>query len=430
MAGRQARLKGELKQQRARGRADSFQEAKGLQEGLSRRSGAFALGRDENGNPQESRLPGSFKMVLDRWYVSMPFKREDRSILDRPWPDAEAAIKKGDVPRSKLRVETHIILAVRMLKHVRQGYQEELERTDDLIERLERADLALTISDTKYSDPTIRSAISALKEADAELARKQVAIKKLVSRGRMAKMVSMLEGALKLPEESRAMEVGRACAVLVSVINRLGQWRDKQVGNLMEYNLQKECSLRVERDRWLFGYLTRLAEDTAQMHWYWAMDGDKVSVLDEIDRMLRSNVPKEQILSFMTENHHLFRVAGRKRDAAERYVAICEEGIQPTVGINIDYMIGHYAWLYRYVRDDEMPKAASKISHLRLFVNANKPTYVMDELSKNPDGYLGDVIRPMREGVDAFESGVIPVAREWFKDAVDSLRQFVYPSRR
>ena len=93
----------------------------------------------------------------------------------------------------------------------------------------------------------------------------------------------------------------------------------------------------------------------------------------------------------------------------------------------MDYLIGHYAWLYRHVRDGETQKALAKLDYLELFVDANKPGFILDELSKEPDHYLKPIISKMGEAVKAFEQDDFETAKALFAECANQLGRIVYP---
>ena len=112
----------------------------------------------------------------------------------------------------------------------------------------------------------------------------------------------------------------------------------------------------------------------------------------------------------MEEVSALFRVTERERKNAEQEVAISEQGKKPRQK-NTDYLIGHYAWLYRYVRSEDKTKAIAKIDYITLFVDSNKPRFILDE-------QLG-------KAVEAFEAQDFKTAQQYFVGAAKSLRPYV-----
>lgn len=431
MAGKVRDMVRKAQETRGKKRAETFQRARGMHEGLSRRSGASALGIDENGNPMETRSLRGFKIVLDRWHVGMSFKHENKDLLENmSWREVERMLKEDNISRTPRRFETHVIPAVRALKHVRQGYETELGQTDELLATLDKLNMALAAKKSKHTGRQLQDALDTLTAADSELTRKQVAVKYVVARGRITEAKGMLEAALRMEGNTRDLQVARACAILVSIRNRLGEWRDKQVSGIAEYNLQKECALRTERDRWLFAQFARFAVASKVAHSFWLDDPKKLGVLIEIETMIRTNVPQAHILDFIAHNNTLFKVDGRRRRDAETHVARCQAGIQPKVGAGIDYLIGHYAWLYRYIKDGKIDKAKDKIRYLGVFVRANKPDYIHEELSKDPDPYLLPVLEPLSKALDAFKGGDIDAAQKHFAECRDLMKAYAYPGAR
>jgi hypothetical protein len=417
----------EAAKRRSDERRNEFGRAKGLHEGLSRRSGHYSIGRDEEGMPKETRRLSGFPMIIDRWYVRMAFKHEDRKKLEgASMGEIESLLKKGLIPRKVTKCDTHIIIAVRALKRVRKSYEAELAETDSMLAGLDEANFRLASIKSRHGTKELGEALGALRSAESWLSAKKVAVKRVVALGRVQDAIRKLEEASAMPQGGRRdLHVGRALAVFTSVRNRLGAWRDKQVAGLVEYNLQKECALRAERDRWLLSRLARFAESTEAIHGFRGADAQRVEALDDISRLLRKRDYKEPVLSCMKDKHTLFRVSKRQRERAEQMIALAESGTQPRVGMNIDYMIGHYAWLYRYVSKGEKDKAREKLEHLRLFVSANKPSFVLAELGKEPDPYLGPVLEPLSAAVEAFENGEIAPARASFAKARAALAPFV-----
>ena len=410
-------------------RKDGFRRAKSLHEGLSRRSGCHGIGRDEEGHEKQTRRLSDFPIVVDKWYVSMGFKREDRKQVEgMALGELEKVVKAGAVPRKMSRMQLDILSAVRLMKHVRRGYEDELKRTDAMLAVLDEANLKLASIKRKHSDSDIDEAIAALEAAEEALSRKQVAVKRFSALPRTKTAMDMLDQAKKLSGRERDMMVSRACAVFTSVRNRLGSWRDKDVAGLVEYNLQKECALRTERDRWIFSQLSRFAESPEYVFKFVTIDVSKLKVLDELERMLDSGAPAKEILRIMHAHSALFRVSRRERKKAEEKIALMERGAAPQDHVKTDFLIGHFAWLYRYVSKEQKAEAKAKIAHLRLFVNANKPRFMLDNLGKEPDGYLGPVLESLSAALELFEAPDLSAAKVRFAEARDRMKRFAYPS--
>ena len=419
----------EAAQERRKTQRKDFQsEAKNAHGLFAARSGALSMGMDENGVAVDTRSIRAFRIFVDKWYVRLGFKREDGSKLkDSGWNDVEAALKGGTVPTRLVRIDTHIVPAVRALKHVREGYENEVRQTDALLGILDTLNHNLVEGKSKHADAELEEAIKLLKAAQEEVGKKQSLVKKVVARGRVEKAATMLEKAKGMEQGGkRDIQVGAACAVIVSARNRLSTWRDKEIAGKIEYNLQKECSLRVERDRWLYSQLSRFASDPGMVCTYMEADRTKVEVLVTIMKMLKEKAPKDDILTYMVGKNQVFRISQKQRLKAEERKALMETG-EVKGKKNVDLLMSHYELLYLAIKDGKLPQAKKEMRHLELFVCSNKPDFILDELSRSPDAYLAPVMTAMTAGVEALTFRHLDAAAVSFGKARDSLRAIIYP---
>lgn len=480
---RDARAKA-VGKQREKQRKSTFSRAKDRHEAASRRSGSHCIGRDENGGAKETRSLRSLQLVVDKWYVNMSFKREDRKRLgNRPLREVEEKLKKGNVKRKKVRFNTHLIIAVRALKHLRRGYEAEMKHSSLILSHLDSINIHVADMKGKMPDSLIDETVSWLEAfGESELAKKQVAVKRIVANARLEKTIEMLEQAKGLPEEKRAFQLSKACAVFTSLRNRLGKWRDKEIAGITEYNHQKECALRVERDNWLLARLTKFAEVPETVHQYQLIDEQKAEVVANVRVMLDDKkLPREEILGYIWENSQLFRVVEREREGAEKQIALMETGFQPKTTGKTDFLIGHYGWLYRYIKrgEEQMEKAKeyekmarieqhnakakkgkpgaeehkakakkhkemakghrgqakieesksyTKADYLLLFADSNKPGFILNELQNEPDSYLEPVLEPFEKAVAAFEAEDFKTAKTHFAQAKERMQGIVHPN--
>lgn len=412
--------------QRRTARDTAFDTARARHDAIARRSGAYSLGRDENGAAKETKNIEEFDISSDKWHVTMAFKREDaKKLEEQAGEEIEATLKRFSLPRRPVRVSTHIITAVRMLKHIREGYAAEISNTEGVLGVLDLLNARLA-EKGGHSDVEIDAVISQLEHFDETvLAGKHVAVKRIVARERLAKAIKMLEAAKA--SDKRDFEIGAACAVFASARARIGEWRDRQIAGLSEYSHQKECALRIKRDEWLFSQLAKFAEIPEKVYEYVMHDSQKFEVLGEIGRMLDTGALTENMLTYISYNSKLFRVAERERAGAEARIAAEETGVLPPVAKKVDYLIGHYAWLYRYVRKGDKAHAKAKLDHLAVFVNANKPRFILEELRKTNDSYTLPIIESLDLAVSAFEVQSFATAKTHFEAARDLLRTIIQP---
>ncbi len=470
-----------VQRQRATERNGEFATAKHSYDEALKRGGASFVGRDEDGCAVETKSPGSLGIVVDKWYVNMSFQREDRGRLGGlSLREIEEKLKKGHIKRKPARMSTHIIMAVRTLKHVRRGYEEEMKRTETILRELDALNISLAGIRGKVPDKAIDEAVSWLRSyGESELAKKQVAVKRMVAKPRLDKTVEMLEQLKDLPPEKRAVQLSRACAVFTSLRNRLGKWRDKDVIRMMEHNRRKECALRIARDDWLLSMLSKFAESPEQINEYIKIDKKKAEFLQSIKGMLENKrMSRQKIMGEIWGGSHLFRVAEREREGAEQKIALMEAGRQSWDKRKTDFLIGHYAWLYRYIKrgkhqmdlaksyekmakieehnakaqDDESKakkhkekrkeykekarrhralarleerKAFGKMEYLMLFIDSNKPGFILEELYKDPEYYLRPVLDPFEGALGAFKTQDFKTAKTYFAQAKEEMQKIV-----
>lgn len=380
-------------------------------------SGMRMLGRDKNGASVETLSPDAMRIKEDKWFVRLVFGKDDKAeMAGSKLEEAEAKIRQGGISRKEVRVITHIIRAVRLLDHIEEGYGKEIAETERIIRELDGLNVSLA-GKAPHTNEEIDKAISFLENfGKSTLAKKHTAIKRIIAKERLEQTVEMLKLALTLsPGEGRGMQLGAACAKFTSLRNRLALWRSADIAWRMEYNGMKACSLRIYRDIWLLSRLVAFADNPAKIGEYIEKDRQKLRVLGSIRAMLQSNIRKEAILKIIEDNHSLFRIVERERIGAEDAIKAAEEkGELPEGEKKYDYQTGHLGWLYRHVKSGERKKALEKLSDLELFVNANKPRFILDELEKGHEPYLKGTVAAFRAAVLAFEANDYKAAQDGF----------------
>jgi hypothetical protein len=214
----------------------------------------------------------------------------------------------------------------------------------------------------------------------------------------------MFRNAKDIPLGPRGVHLSRACAVFTSLRARLGTWRDKEVAGIAEYTLQRECALRAARDRWLYSQLAKFAGAPHRIYGYVVKDSEKRDLLVKVRGMLDGDATRQEVMRCLWANRELFS----------------REKTKP------EFLAGHYGWVHRYVKAEELDKAKAKLDYLILFTDANKPRFVLDELSKDTDPYLKPVVELMLTAVQAFEAKDFKTAKEYFTQAANSMRRIAY----
>jgi hypothetical protein len=415
--------------QRKQHRKNAFHSEKLLQEQQARESDSFFIGRDRLGKPVHTRKVNSFKgLKSDKWYVQMDFGHEDTQKLPENQNEAEAAIWQSRIPRKAARIYTHIIRAVRLYSNIRMNYEREIAETEKALAVLDRINIDLA-SHSPHSYITIVATMQSISDFERDfLIRKRSAVKNIAFL-RLEKAMDMLQGALDSHDTpSFELKVFAACAKLTSVRNRLGQWRDLQIAHLSETNRLKECALRAERDLWLFSQFVRFSAIPEKISEYIDFDAKKLEVIRTVRCMIESKTQTRAVLDYINKNHHLFVVEGRVGKGSHIIIRDMEEKEEmPPEGAKPDYLIGHLRALYSAVSSEDRQKAIRKLEYLEIFVNANKPRFILGELEKSDEPYLRPVVAKLKLAVNSFVSKDFDEARARFADAADLMHAIVNP---
>lgn len=268
-------------------RTVSFARAKDSFEKSALASGSYCVGRSEDGRPTDTRTPSSLGITIMGWLVRMAFKRDDnRGLRGRDWRDVEKEARMGKIPTQLVVTENHIITAVRELKHVREGYSAEIESTSALAERIITINLSIAGKPHPVGDSEIASTVTELRELRPIIASKDSPLKQIVSLGRLDEAVRRYESAMAPSCKNRAIELGRACAVLASVPERLTVWRDSRIAGGVAYTSLRESALRIERDRWVFSQLARFSCNAARVREFVEEDDEKKTALCRAEKIL------------------------------------------------------------------------------------------------------------------------------------------------
>jgi hypothetical protein len=414
-----------LDAERQKHRKAFFKKKKAAMEGRARKSGAYMLGRSESNGRVKTMRTNKLRMSVDKWHVVLRFTRKDSSHLkDKDLEEVERRIKEGKEKKKTVVTSTHIIPAVRMLKHVREGYIAELATTRQTLRDFAGNILFLADLGKAVADEHIQQVVSFCQRFhEYGLKGKQLPVKKRAAKERLEDSITMLKAVQELPQNQRGFAIGQPCAKLVSVVNRLGRWRDEAIIGQYVYNEAREASLRMSRDAWLLSQLVRFAEIPETVAGYEIIDREKAGIVEKVKEMIARGVAKEEILAFIKEHNKRFRVKERVREGAERQIALMEAGIMPKGGEpKKDYLIGHYGWLYRFVNMEETRKALDKADYLILFTEANKPGFVLRELSKSPDSYMEPVLERFADAVAEYDRKAFDAASKHFAAAAKALK--------
>ncbi len=427
-------------QARANQRTEFGQVAKVVHESRRRGSGESMVGRTAIGEPKETQLPWVYRVFIDGWFVSLGFRVEDEKAIDARFAQVKTDVKtfEGElrtqcVDRKWLVFDTHILSAVRTLTHVFEGYEKEVKAAEALVNTLTEWNLFAADKPAMTNDG-LDDLIKLLKGFDKEhLSKKRVVVKRLLARKRLADSISRFEKAKGMePGRDREYEISRGLAVLVSVRNRLATWRDKDVKNIAELAHERECALRVERDRWLFAKVSFWAEKTEEMYRFLTTDQKRLDILGRVEAYLLERDPEllPRILEGMQANAKFFdagdkhdRMMNRYRElyATIRAISRKKEAQEEATTDEEAIRLGKEATALK-------AKALHQLNFLCLFVNSNQPTFVAEELGKTQDYVQQEIggksiCSLIQAGATQFEAHNLEDAKALFEQARELMIQ-------
>jgi hypothetical protein len=430
---------GILKQQRQQRRNDIFKTAMENQEKAVEKSQAKFAGRNENGVAVETRQPSELGIRTDKWVMEIEFWREDRANLpDVTRKELDALIRKSDIPRKKAKTTTHVISGVREFKHIRAGYEREIEMTDSNLAILDKVNVELAMKMGVNTRNDIEKAKAQLEKFDMDtLAVKYNALKEIDSRKLVLEIISLLNEAMDGPENKKALRISNACAKFTALRERIGTWRDREIARHWVRNKERECAARALCEVWLLGRLEAFAQDPKEIYGYVIYDAGKLRALDliwSLYRKMRTFRISEKTESQMKVIHDeikkcksLFTTKGRVND--DKTAELMESGLMNYDSAKkIDFQRYHYIWMERYMKKFDTEQARRKLEHLKLFVRANKPGFILKELEKTDDPYMRPVVAELGIAVSAYKKKDFDTAKVHFRIAASEMRSILEPA--
>ncbi len=91
-------------------------------------------------------------------------------------------------------------------------------------------------------------------------------------------------------------------------------------------------------------------------------------------------------------------------------------------------LTGDYGWLHRHIKEGRLDAASDKLAYLMLFLDSNKPGFILEELSKMPEPYMVHVLGDLKLAVEALECKDLKKAQGHFTQAAQRMREIAYPA--
>lgn len=321
------------------------------------------------------------KLYVRSWYVRIGFGLEDsKKLEDIPIQTLEKSLKTKDTPRKTTYREMHLLEAVRLIKHILLGYEKEKQEIEETLRGLDLVNLSLALNiSLGCSNVQIDQAIAKLTDCLTNLENKKVAIKKLLAPFRINATIKMLEEAKSLEDGKRKQKISQACAKFTSARARL-EWRENQIEQIVTYTQIRLNVLEIRLDKWLLDQLSVFADKAVELYAHINKDDIKLATLSRVQRRARVQADIDELKKYLKIKSSLFTVPERQKEGADAIVEQMRLGLNPAQGRKIDFLIGHYRWLYRYISRQDWKSAKRKIIYLRTFVNANKPSYIVEQI--------------------------------------------------
>ncbi|MEK6982426.1 MAG: hypothetical protein AABX38_05835 [Candidatus Micrarchaeota archaeon] len=366
------------------------------------------------------------KIYVRSWYVRIGFGLEDSQKLKYiPIETLEKSLKTKDAPRKTTYREMHLLEAVLLVKHILLGYEKEKDQIAETLRGLDlfNASLAANIT-VGCTNSQIDQAIAELSMCLTSLAHKKVAIKKLLAPHRIQSTIQMLEDAKLLEGGKRKQKISQACAKFTSARARL-EWRENQIEKIAAYNQIRLNVLEIRLDKWLLDQLFVFADKTLELYAHINKDRIKLAVLARVQRRARKGPDIEQLKKSLKKDAHLFTVPERQKEGADAIVEQMRLGLNPIEGRKIDFLIGHYRWLYRYIQREDWENVKRKVAYLKTFVNGNKPAYIIDQLDQLNSEKFNLVLVHLKDAFSMFELKRPREARFNFEKAEAEMRKIM-----
>ncbi|MCX8206175.1 MAG: hypothetical protein N3H30_03005 [Candidatus Micrarchaeota archaeon] len=297
---------------------------------------------------------------------------------------------KTPAPSKSIRIYTDVLRAVRMAKHIREGYRNEISQ----IARV-RDSLELAVKGT--SSDSLFEAISLIDDAYHILPKRS--LHKILARAKMISALNELLCAASMQEGSFEYFKHRnpAISLIHASIARL-QRREEAVLCLAQYAEERENYLRFLRDTYVHGRLESLAGALWGNGAYAVIN----AYIDDYDTHQRL-----QELSVLCDDVH----------SAEFLKGLIEIGQRASSRKGKWRLVEHLRNAYRNFIKKDYTRTGESLNEAMVFLAINKPFYFAQQLELTADAYTRDVELLMQDAHMCLLSANLLKARECLTDA-------------
>lgn len=378
-----------------------------------------AIGLNENGITESGEIkktkpPNAFGIKIEERKlkngkpypkrVIMKFKRENvQAIKSLGFSEVEIKLKKGwNIPKKQVVIVTDIFRAVRLCKHLREGYDAEIKKKNCMLKELEKINAEMNELQIRgnVKKEELAFFLSQL-SSYYETSKRWKSSTKLLAKKYFEDALTYLKDGMETNEGHRRniLLIG-ACAKLTAFRNRFGYWRDKSIGKLQAWNSLRECSLRAKRD----GYLKSLVEDYIRL-----LQNTKLAFAAL--RIWRND------LWFLGHLAIIKEAIEQKKKYGEIRILL-KSFYYDAKNTNIKDDVVLIAKLLQSSYDI----ALQKIELLEIFLQSTNPWYVATQLEKTTDSYLAKFEELFNKSLERLENNDIWRAKNLLQNALLQLK--------
>ncbi|RME79023.1 MAG: hypothetical protein D6769_03465 [Methanobacteriota archaeon] len=403
-----------IRNERMAARKDVFAKARNKQLSRMRASGKLIMGKDEEGKKVETLPTHELRIFVNMWWTRILFTRDNKAeALQYGHKEIEESYFARMFKR-RVDIITHVIRGVRALRHIRENYEKELDDIDKRLLPLEE----LNINVVENADlRTIRRAIANLEALRDSMRKKSSIVYGAITSSRITDVIRLLKKAEEDPKR-RQFLCNAAGASFWAVNRRLCSWREKNIAGIYYYDVARENSLRQYRDVWLLAQFGRYAEKTEEFFVYYEAERVKIAALDLIEKALEArdySLAMRYISDFepgFTDSATPFYKEGVVLVRSYKDIAKDEKTIP---------LITHYRAIGRALKPEReggrprWKEAMKALEFARMFVMANKPDFIEEELSKAGEPYIEELLPLLAEANKEFFDKKFNLAKKAYK---------------
>jgi len=314
------------------------------------------------------QVPG-FVRIKTR-HDSLKFARNNPVLLE------ERYLSHQGPSRKTLSIDVDIIKAVRLVKHINEGYEKEKKDLEGIFENISNA-LALIEKHNKkcgQCEQDLEEAQSLIKNVLIKIKRTR-AFYKVLSKFKIENAINHIEDAQNAENDFEMnMHLKPASSILYAAKRRLEKRLDN-IGPINSYNIDREMYLRGIRDYYIWGKMIRLAK---QLH---SLPQDTVNAYKS-DVYLYNNIM--ELCKIAVQDSLQFKSA-----LTEVGQSVKESGRNPygLKELRRAYVLG--------VRESKMDDALEHLHEAAVLIGLDKPFYIAAQLKETNDDYTPVLIEQL-----------------------------------